>query len=98
MSDSSSFQLFRKSVAAQQKKLLDAQLNDLEAKTLTAGSLTTEEAVIRKQEAQLVMNFIERARKVEPKGQVVINEDSKIAEQIINQTVSKFGKVASRDK
>jgi len=79
MSDPSSFQLYRKSVAAQQKKLLNAQLNDLEAKTLTAGSLTTEEAVIRKQEAQLVMNFIERARKVQPKGQVVINEESNLS-------------------
>jgi len=52
MSDTMSFQLFRKSIAAQQKSLLEAQLNDLEAKTLTAGSLTTEEATIRKQEAE----------------------------------------------
>ncbi len=79
MSDASSFQLFRKSIANRQKRLLDAQLNDLEAKTLTAGSLTVEEATIRKQEAALVLNFIERAKKVEHKGQVVINKDTNLS-------------------
>jgi protein involved in polysaccharide export with SLBB domain len=80
MSDISSFQLYRKSIAKEQKKLLDAQLNDLEAKTLTAGSYTVEEATIRKQEAELVLNFIKRAREVEPKGQVVINKDTNLSQ------------------
>ncbi len=79
MSDASSFQLYRKSIAKQQKNLLLAQLNDLESKTLTAGSFTVEEATIRKQEASLVLNFIERAKKVEPKGQVIINKESNIS-------------------
>jgi len=80
MSDKLSFQLFRQSIAAQQKALLFAQLNDLEAKTLTAGSVSTEEAIIRKQEAALVLNFIERAKKAEPKGQVVINANSDLSQ------------------
>ncbi len=80
MSDAPSFQLFRKSIAQQQKKLLIAQLNDLETKTLTAGSLTVEEATIRKQESQLVMNFIDRAKQVEPKGQVIINRDTNLSD------------------
>lgn len=80
MSDSSAFQLFRKSIALQQKALLDAQLDDLAAKTLTVGSLTTEEAIIRKQESALILNFIERAKKAEPKGQVVINRDSNLSQ------------------
>ena len=79
LSDPEAFQLFRKSIAAQQKKLINAQLNDLETKTLTTGSMTTEEAIIRKQEAALVMNFIERARQVEPKGQVIINKDTDLS-------------------
>ncbi|MEA3370156.1 MAG: SLBB domain-containing protein, partial [Campylobacterota bacterium] len=79
MSDAPSFKLYRESIALEQKKLLDAQLNDLEAKTLTAGSLTTEEAIIRKQEAELVLNFIERAKQVQPKGQVIINKDSNLS-------------------
>lgn len=79
LSDIDSFQLFRKSVAQEQKQLIEAQLNDLEAKTLTSGSSSNEEAMIRKQEAQLVLNFIERARAVEPKGQVVINKDTNLS-------------------
>jgi len=80
LSDPNSFQLYRKSIAQKQKNLLNAQLDDLAAKTLTAGSLTTEEAMIRKQESQLVINFIDRARKVEFKGQVIINKDSNLSQ------------------
>jgi len=83
LSDQEAYQLFRKSVANQQKELISASLDDLEAKTLTTGSMTSEEAVIRQQEAALVMNFIERARKVEPKGQVVINANTDTAEVIL---------------
>ena len=79
LSDMNSFKLYRKSIAIEQKKLLDAQLNDLEAKTLTTGSMTTEEAIIRKQEAQLVLNFINRAKKVQLKGKVVINKDTNLS-------------------
>lgn len=42
--------------------------------------MSTDEAIIRKQEAELVMNFIERARKVELKGKVVINKDTDLSE------------------
>ena len=83
LSESDAFQLFRRSVAKQQKELIMAALDDLEAKTLTAPSITTEEAVIRKQEAALVMNFIERAKKVQPKGQVVINEDTNLSKVLL---------------
>ena len=79
LSDMDSFQLYRQSIAQEQKKLLNAQLDDLEAKTLTTGSMSTEEAIIRKQEAQLVMNFIKRARKVKLKGEVVINKDTNLS-------------------
>lgn len=83
LSQKNSFQLFRKSVAEQQKVLLHAQLKDLEVKTLTAGSQTTEEAIIRKQEAALVMNFIQRAKAVELKGKVVINEDTDLSKVLL---------------
>ena len=80
LSDMSAFKLYRKSIAVEQKKLLNAQLNDLEAKTLTTSSITTAESIIRKQEAQLVLNFIKRARQVQFKGKVVINKDSNLSE------------------
>ena len=79
MSDPTAFQLYRKSIAKRQKSLLLSQLNDLEAKTLTTGSQTAEEATIRIQEAKLVTNFINRAKKVQPKGQVIINKDTNLS-------------------
>ena len=90
LSDSLSYQLYRKSVAEQQKELILASLDDLEAKTLTTGSMTSEEAVIRQQEAALVLNFIERAKKVEPKGQVVINKDTNLSRVILEDEDTVF--------
>lgn len=83
LSDMNSFQLFRKSVAEEQRKLLNSQLDDLEAKTLTTGSMTSEESLIRKQESALVLGFIERARKIEFKGQVVINKDTNLSNVLL---------------
>ncbi len=67
-------QVFRKSVADKQKELLLAHLQKLESVMLTSTSVSEEESRIRSMENQAYMNFIERARKVEPKGQIVINE------------------------
>lgn len=80
LSDPAAFQLFRKSVARDQKRLINAELDDLEKKIMTTGSVTTEEAIIRKQEAALVMNFIDRARQVDPKGQVIINRETNLSQ------------------
>ena len=65
-------QLFRRSVAVRQKEMLDTSLRGLETYALTARSATSEEAALRTREAELILQFIERARSVEPKGQVVL--------------------------
>jgi protein involved in polysaccharide export with SLBB domain len=70
--DMDGLQLFRKSVAARQKKSLDVSLHNLETAALTARSATQEEAALRKQEADLMMDFISRAKQVQPLGQVVL--------------------------
>ncbi|MGE4430273.1 MAG: polysaccharide biosynthesis/export family protein [Sphingobium sp.] len=69
-------QLFRKSVQRRQKELLDASLQSLESSALNARSGTNEEASLRKQEAELILQWVERARKIEPKGQVVISQST----------------------
>lgn len=66
-------QVFRKSVAEQQKQLLLAHLQKLEAAILTASSMTPEESQIRNLENESYLSFIERAKQVEPKGQIIIN-------------------------
>lgn len=71
-SDAASLQLFRLSVKERQKEMLDASLNSLETAALTARSGTSDEATLRKQEADLILQWVERAKKVEPSGQVFI--------------------------
>lgn len=65
-------QLYRKSVAERQKEMLAASLRSLETYALTARSATSEEAALRTREADLILQFIERARSVQPRGQVVL--------------------------
>lgn len=65
-------QLFRESVAARQREMLDVSLRVLETLALTSRSTTTEEAALRAQEAERITQFIERARSVQPRGQVVL--------------------------
>ena len=71
-SDAEHLQLFRLSVKERQNQLLQASLKSLESAVLTARSGTTDEARLRAEEAQLMLQWVERARKHEPLGQVVI--------------------------
>ena len=74
LSEVKSVQLFRKSVAEKQKQLLLANLKELETLVLTTSSISKDEAFLRSQEAKSVLAFIDRAKKVEPKGQIVIHD------------------------
>ncbi|WP_308908992.1 polysaccharide biosynthesis/export family protein [Pseudokordiimonas caeni] len=75
-------QLMRKSVQKRQKEMLEAQLVALQSSVLTARSNTVEEASLRTQEANLILQWVERARKIEPKGQVAI-AGSSVRDQIL---------------
>ncbi|MDF3057819.1 MAG: KpsD protein [Rariglobus sp.] len=65
-------QLFRKSVAARQKAMLDQSLDNLARSVTSTPSDSLEEAQLRQVETQTILAFIERARKVEPKGQILL--------------------------
>ena len=71
-SDPASLQLYRVSVKERQKQMLEAALKSLETTALTARSGTSDEARLRKDEAELLLQWVERAKKIEPHGQVVI--------------------------
>jgi len=73
-SDSASMQLFRESVKVRQKQLLDISLQSLQSSVLTARSATNEEAKLREQEADLILQWVERARNITTRGQVVISD------------------------
>lgn len=78
-----SVQLFRKSVMQRQREMLDASLRGLETYALTARSATSEEAALRTREAELILQFIERARSVQPRGQVVLAQGAEPAETLL---------------
>ncbi len=71
-SDLASLQLFRNSVKERQKQMLEASLQSLEQAALTARSGTSDEANLRKEEADLLLQWVKRARQIEPSGRVLI--------------------------
>lgn len=83
LSNIKSTQIFRTSVADIQKELLRTKLEDLEARALTTDSATPEEAAIRSKEAQLIMQFIQRAKQVEPKGQVILSKTEDLRKTVL---------------
>ncbi|WP_186424879.1 polysaccharide biosynthesis/export family protein [Cupriavidus metallidurans] len=75
-SDAASIQLFRLSVKDRQQTLLATTLKSLESSVLTARSGTAEEAQLRKEEAALVLQWVERAKKIEASGQTLISKSA----------------------
>jgi protein involved in polysaccharide export with SLBB domain len=75
-SDAESVQLYRQSVRERQKTMLQTSMKSLESTVLTARSGTSDEARLRKEEAELILQWVERAKKIEPSGQVLIAQAS----------------------
>ena len=75
-SNMDAMQLFRASVATRQKEMLNLTLRTLEANVLNTRSSTKDEADLRTKEAELVQKFIEKAKQVNPKGQVTLGSEA----------------------
>jgi protein involved in polysaccharide export with SLBB domain len=69
----------RESVVAQQRALIEDSLQRLERSIFTAPASSDGEARIRAQEADLVTQFVARARQIEPLGKVIVSENGKVA-------------------
>jgi len=80
LSNIKNVRIYRKSVAKTQKELIERMLKDLEARAFTSDSSTVEEANIRNKESEMVIKFVQRARKIEPLGQVVVNNEDNLDE------------------
>ena len=76
-------QLFRKEVAERQKEVLDISLQQLEQVTLSARSSTDGEAKLRQADAESILKFIERARQLKPRGQVLLGDSKKRDEVLL---------------
>lgn len=85
LSNETAVQLFRKSVAERQKAMLMTSLSALEQSVLTARSATNESAQLRKAEAETIIQWIEKAKKVEPKGQVLLAKGYDASKIILQQ-------------
>jgi protein involved in polysaccharide export with SLBB domain len=72
LADTASVFLLRPSVAAQQRRAIDEALDRLERQLFMAVSPTTGVAAIRASEAQLVSSYIQRARRTQPEGRLVV--------------------------
>ena len=69
----------RQSVIEQQKALIEESLQRLERSIFTAPASSSGEAAIRAQEAQLVSQFVARARLIEPLGKVIVADEGDVA-------------------
>lgn len=68
--------IYRASVAEKQKKLINESLDRLEEMTLASQSTTREEAELRQHDANLIKQFIAKARQVKTDGRIVVVENS----------------------
>ncbi|MDN6298353.1 MAG: polysaccharide biosynthesis/export family protein [Halomonas sp.] len=80
MTSVSNISLQRESVKKQQAKSMKESLRRLETTYLGAPSSTNEEAQVRAKEAELIQNFIQRARELEPSGRLVVAHNGSIAD------------------
>jgi protein involved in polysaccharide export with SLBB domain len=85
LSNLKGIQLYRESVAERQKDMLQASLTALEQSVLTARSSTKEEAQLRQAEAEIMLQWISKARLVEPKGQVILSKGYEADKIILQQ-------------
>lgn len=79
LSDIQSIYLLRESVAEKQKDIIEQALQRLERSVYTAPISSTGEGSIRVQEAQLISDYVARARQVEPVGKVIVSQNGDIA-------------------
>ena len=76
LSQLNAIQLFRPSVAERQKEMLNVSLDKLEESTFSVRSATREEAELRLKDAELIKQFVAKARQIKPKGQVILNKNN----------------------
>ena len=65
--------------------MLEVSLRVLERSALTSRSLTTEEAALRAREAENVLRFVDRARQIRPRGQVVLAGRESVMETLLGR-------------
>ncbi|QFT53783.1 polysaccharide biosynthesis/export family protein [Microbulbifer sp. THAF38] len=102
--DQSAVQLYRKSVAKKQRAALERSLDALQMEVLTRQPNTELEKGAQSENAAMIQKFIAEARKAQPRGQVVLANNPKAGDMLLedgdrlvvplrNSTVSVVGEV-----
>jgi protein involved in polysaccharide export with SLBB domain len=78
--DLSSVQLFRKSVKERQKESISESIRILESNILGTPSSTKNMAELRERETNMLLKLIDSARKVDPKGQVILDTSADLSQ------------------
>jgi protein involved in polysaccharide export with SLBB domain len=83
-------QLYRPAVAAMQKANIDNTLAALQTAALTARNATLSEAQTRQTESTMILQYIDRAKLIVPKGQVVLTSKEDIENTLLadNDTIN----------
>ncbi|WP_226662982.1 polysaccharide biosynthesis/export family protein [Microbulbifer aggregans] len=76
-------QLYRKSVAKKQKVALERSLDALEMEALTRQPTTTADSASLKDTASMIQNFISKARRAQPRGQVVLANNANAGDMLL---------------
>ncbi|MEI6859010.1 MAG: polysaccharide biosynthesis/export family protein [Shewanella sp.] len=85
LANSGAIYLQRKSVMERQKQMIEDSLNRLERSVFTAPASSDGEARIRAAEAEMILEFTERARTVQPLGKVIVSDEGKVANVLLEQ-------------
>lgn len=83
LADIDSISLHRESIKIRQKQAIEDTLKRLQAAVLSKRSITQEGADIQVKQAELINNFVERARNVEPEGILVVAHDDHISDILL---------------
>ncbi|MEA1052151.1 SLBB domain-containing protein [Lamprobacter modestohalophilus] len=83
LADVGSVSIKRQRVAERQRASLEDSLRRLETTFLGASSSTVAEAEIRAKEAELIQNFVTRARQIEPNGRLIVAEGGEIRDVLL---------------
>ncbi|TEW52399.1 polysaccharide export protein [Psychromonas sp. RZ5] len=85
LTDQKSIYILRESVAQRQKQLLNDSLDRLERSVFTTPVSSDGDASLRAKEAEMVMQFTEKARKVQPLGKVIVSDNGHSANILLEK-------------
>ncbi len=83
LSDINSISIHRESLRVRQKKAIEQSLQRLEAAILSRTTITEEGAKIKAVEAQIISDFVNNAKEVDPKGILVVSKNNEISNVLL---------------